>query len=96
MAPKVVHHRDVGLETGSSYSAVCVIDGDAVSNAKLGFMTTPSLSAPSLSLGDVTKASFQARFEDVGLETGNSHNNVCVIDGHAVQLTCWAGSQIAV
>ena len=42
MAPKVVHHEDVGLETGSSHSDVCVIDRHAVSNAKLGFVTTPS------------------------------------------------------
>jgi hypothetical protein len=31
MAPKVIHHGDVGLETGSSYNDVCVIDGQAVS-----------------------------------------------------------------
>ena len=46
MAPKVVHHEDVGLETGSSYSDVCVIDGHAVSSAKVVFVTTPSVSAP--------------------------------------------------
>ncbi len=45
MAPKVVHHEDVGLETGSSYSDVCVIDGHAVSSAKVVFVNTPSVSA---------------------------------------------------
>ena len=30
MAPKVVHHHDVGLETGCGYSDVCVIDGHVV------------------------------------------------------------------
>ncbi len=53
MAPKVVDHHDVGLETGSSYSDVCVIDGDAVSNAKLGFVTTSSMSAPFSNVGDI-------------------------------------------
>ena len=56
MAPKVVHHEDVGLETGSSYSDVCVIDGHAVSSAKVGFVTTPSVSAPFSNVGDVTAA----------------------------------------
>ena len=41
MAPTVVQHDDVGLETGSSYSDVCVIDGHAVSSAKVVFVTTP-------------------------------------------------------
>ncbi len=56
MAPKVVHHHDVGLETGSSYSDVCVIDRHAVSNAKLGFVTTASVSAPFPNVSDVTAA----------------------------------------
>ena len=59
MAPKVVHHEDVGLETGSSYSDVCVIDGHAVSSAKVGFVTTPSVSAPFSNVGDVTEALIQ-------------------------------------
>ncbi len=54
MAPKVVHHEDVGLETGSSYSDLCVTDGHAVSSAKVGFVTTPSVSAPFSNVGDVT------------------------------------------
>ncbi len=56
MAPKVVHHYDVGFETGSSYSDVCVIGRHDVSNAKLGLVTTPSMSAPFPSVGDVTAA----------------------------------------
>jgi len=36
--------EDVDLEAGSSYSDVCVTDRHAVSNAKLGFVTTPSTS----------------------------------------------------
>ena len=56
MAPKVVHHEDVGLETGSSYSDVCVIDGHAASSAKVGFVTMPSVSAPFPNVGDVTVA----------------------------------------
>ena len=59
MAPKVVHHEDVGLETGSSYSDVCVIDGHAVSSAKVGFVTRPSVSAPSSSFDDVTAALYE-------------------------------------
>ncbi len=56
MAPKVVHHEDVGLETGSSYSDVCAIDGHAVSSAKVRFVTTPGVSAPFSNVGDVTVA----------------------------------------
>ena len=56
MAPKVVHHEDIGLETGSSYSDVCVIDGHAISSAKVGFVTTPSMSAPFSDVSDVTEA----------------------------------------
>ncbi len=67
MAPKVVDHHDVGLETGSSYSDVCVTDRHAVPNAKLGFVTTPGMSAHFSNVGDVTAA----RLEDVGFETGN-------------------------
>ncbi len=37
--------EEVGLETGSSYSDVGVTGRHAVSNAKLGFVTTPSVSA---------------------------------------------------
>ena len=48
--------EDVGLETGSSHSDVCVIDGHAVSSAKVGFVTTPSVSAPFSNVGDVTVA----------------------------------------
>ncbi len=59
MAPKVVHHEDDGLGTGSSYSDVCVIDGHAVSSAKVGFVTTPSVSAPFANVGDVTEALIQ-------------------------------------
>ncbi len=51
MPPKVAHHEDVGLETGSSYGDVCVTDRHAVSNAKLGFVTTPSMSAPFSAVG---------------------------------------------
>ncbi len=36
MAPKVVYHEDVGLETGSSYSDVCVIDVHAFQVQKWG------------------------------------------------------------
>ena len=54
MTPKVVHHENVGLETGSSYSDVCAIDGHAVSSAKVGFVTMPSVSAPAANVGDVT------------------------------------------
>ncbi len=56
MAPKVVHHEDVGLETGSSYSDVCVIDGHAVSSAKVRFVTTPSVSVPFSYVGNVAEA----------------------------------------
>ena len=57
MAPNVVH--DVSIETGSSYSDVCIIDGDAVSSVKLGLVTTPSVSAPFSNVGDVTEALIQ-------------------------------------
>ena len=53
MAPKVVHQDGVALENGSSYSDVCVIDGHAVSSAKVGFVTTPSVSAPFSNVGDI-------------------------------------------
>ncbi len=56
MAPKVVHHEDVvdvGLETGSSYSDVCVIDRHAVSSAKVEFVTMPSMSALISKVGDI-------------------------------------------
>ena len=59
MAAKVAHHEDVGLETGSSYGDVCVTDRHAVSNAKLGFVTTPSMSAQFSAVGDVTEALYE-------------------------------------
>ena len=59
MTPKLAYHEDVGLETGSSYSDVCVIDGHAVSSAKVGFVTTPSVSAPFSNIADVTEALIQ-------------------------------------
>ncbi len=55
----MLDHNDVGLETGSSYSEVCVIDMHAVSNAKLGFVTTPSVSAPFPNVGDVSAALYE-------------------------------------
>ena len=69
MTPKVIHHEDVGLETGSSYSDVCVIDGHAVSSAKVGFVTTPSVSAPFSNVGDIaiTTSGFEADIFESGL-----------------------------
>ncbi len=84
MAPKVVHHEDVGLETGSSYSDVCVIDGCAVSSAKVGFVTTPTCRHHSPTSATPPRPSSEARLADVGLEAGSSYIAVCVIDGHAV------------
>ncbi len=52
-------YKDVGLETGSGYSDVCIIDGHVVSSAKVGFMTTSSVSAPSSRFGDVTAALYE-------------------------------------
>ncbi len=51
--------EDVGLETGSSYSAVCVIDRHVVSNAELAFVTMPSTSATFFNFGDVTETLIQ-------------------------------------
>ena len=48
--------EDVGLETGSSYSDVCVIARHAVPTPKLGFMTTSSVSASFSDVGDITEA----------------------------------------
>jgi hypothetical protein len=45
--------EDVGHETGSSYSDVCVIDGHAVSSAKVGIVTTQSVLAPFSNVGDI-------------------------------------------
>ena len=62
--------EDVGLETGSSYSDVCVIDGHAVSSAKVGFVTTPSVSAPVSSVGDIaiTTSGFEADIVESDIE----------------------------
>jgi len=76
--------EDVGLETGSSYSDACAIDRHVVSNAKLGFVTTPSMSAPSSSFGDVSAVLYEDPTRDVGLETGSSYSDVCAIDRHVV------------
>ena len=53
MAPKVVHHEDVDLETGSSYSRACEVDRHAVSSAKVGFVITSSVSEPFSNVGDI-------------------------------------------
>ncbi len=84
MAPKVVHREDVGLETGSSYNDVCVTDRHAVPNAKLGFVTTLSMSTSFPASATSPRPSTKTRLEDVGLETGSNYSGICVIDRRAV------------
>ena len=51
MAPKVIGHHDVALETESSYSDVCVIDAHAA-------VTLPTLDNGANTLGVVTNPTF--------------------------------------
>ena len=63
--------EDVGLETGSSYIDVCIIDGSSVSSANVGFMTTQKTCQQNdLSIYDTHVAVTTSGFEADIVESG--------------------------